>query len=270
MNSKTLLVSALSVVLSAAAVNAASIGINFTAIDNTLPNSLASTSLAGVTAVAQTNWNNVLMGNTDGNGHWNGVAVNGTLTDSTGAVQTGLNMAAGGDSYMNNLLGGSRASVQCYPFDGANVSGAQDWGFTGNTAVIEDGGWYHSGYLDLTNIPYASYSLYVYIAPNGGNGGYSGTVGLAVMGGGGTVDPNQTTDGAFTFGWNSGALTQGSNYVVMPNNTSPSIEISLPGTTSWNGGMAAVQIVNTAPEPASLALLALGGLLVLPRRKSVR
>jgi hypothetical protein len=31
--------------------------------------------------------------------------------------------------------------------------------------------------------------------------------------------------------------------------------------------MAAVQIVNTAPEPASLALLALGGLLVLPRRR---
>jgi hypothetical protein len=37
-------------------------------------------------------------------------------------------------------------------------------------------------------------------------------------------------------------------------------------SVSWNTGIAGIQIV-PVPEPASLALLALGGLLVLPRRK---
>jgi len=260
MQMKTLLVSALSVALSAAAANA-SIGINFYPGDTTYPNQLAASSLAGVTAVAQTNWNNMTISNGDGNGHWNGGQVFG-VTDDTGTMQAGVTVSAGGEAYMNYNLGGSRASAQVWYTDG---NGGQ-WGSSGNFEVIANGSLRPSPYVDISGIPYASYNVFVYTSAEGGNGG-GGNISIADMSGGaGVVDP-VATDGNYSWGWSPNTYVLGNNYVEFTGNTSPSIELDQ-YSVSWNTGIAAVQIVPTSiPEPASLALLALGGLLALPRRK---
>jgi hypothetical protein len=270
MNSKTLLVSALSVVLSAAAANAAtSIGLHFYGYNGaSYPDVLASTSIAGVAAVAQSSWNNLQISNGDGNGHWNGLQVSGTLTDSTGAAVSGLSLIAGGNSYEqfnDPSLPTALDTAESKPY--SNDGAAGNWGGSGTWQVMENGAIYPSGYFDLSGIPYSSYNVFVYVAPNGGNGGYNNTVAITAISGG-SVDP-VTTDGVFTYGWSPNTWAQGINMVEFTGNTASRILVNMPYTGNWNGGVAAIEIVAT-PEPASLALLALGGLLVLPRRKSVR
>jgi len=258
MNMKTLLVSALSVALSAAVANA-SIGINFYPSDTSFPNQLASTSIAGLATVQQANWNNMTISNGDGNGHWNGGQVVG-MTDDTGTMLPNLTVTAGGEAYMNYNLGGSRASAQVWYTDG----NAGLWGWTGNGEVMQNGSLRPSPYVDISGIPYGLYNVFVYVSAEGGNGG-GGNISIADMSGGlGVVDP-VATDGNYSYPWSPNVYVLGGNYVEFTGNTSPSIELDQ-YSVSWNTGIAGIQIV-PVPEPASLALLALGGLLVLPRRK---
>jgi hypothetical protein len=263
MNVKLFLAAAMSVALSAGAASA-EIGINFYPGDTTYPNQLAPTSLAGVAAVAQTNWNNMTISNGDGNGHWNGGQVSGTLTDDTGSVFPALTVTAGGEAYMNYTVGGSRSSSQVWYTDG---NGGQ-WGWTGNGEVIQNGSLRPSPYIDISGIPYSEYNVFVYISAEGGNGG-GGTITISDMSGGaGVVDP-VAADGVYTYPWSPNVYKLNGNYIQFTGNTSNSIEVHQ-SSVSWNTGIAAIQIDDGIPEPASLALLALGALLVLPGRKTVR
>jgi fibronectin-binding autotransporter adhesin len=234
----------LAVVLSAAVANAQSIGVNFYGFNGvSYPDTLAASSIAGVTAVQQANWNNLQMPNTDGNGHWDGMSVNGTLINSIGATVSGLSLTLGGNSYMNYndpRMPANLPESKPYSTDGA---GGQ-WGGSGNWEVMENGMIYPSAYFDFTGITYSTYNVFVYIAPNGGNGGYNNTVALTALGGSGTVDP-VLSDGAFTYPWSPNVWTQGGNYVEFTGNTATSLEINMPFTGGWNGGIAAIEIVNT-------------------------
>ena len=266
MQIKTLLVSALSVVLSSAVVNAATgISVNFYSAPATQDtNTLGSAELGGPANLA--NWQNFTFPNAS-DGTNDGVTALGTLTDSTGAVKTGLNMWAGGSGYINSNSLVAPASLSAgqktYCTNGASGS----WGLPGTMTTILQGGMSYEPTIDFQNIPYAQYNVFVMIAPQGGNG-VSGQINIVNAGAEtGVVDP-VVSDGTYNYGWNgntgSTGWTAGYNMVEFTGNTAPSIEIQK-WDNSW-GGIAAVQIVNV-PEPASMALLALGGLLVLPRRK---
>jgi hypothetical protein len=311
MNSKTLLISILSVALSAAVANA-QIGVHvwgggtLSTPDplgnlgnygsNSLPNQFAPTDVAGAPGVAQANWNNVTTvypyandaagWDGDHDGIMAGTQGYAPLTDSTGAAVTGMSMWMGGASFMNglsDLYNGSRPHIQFYAGDGEN---GVNWG-NGNPntsptwTTMESGAVSGQAYCDFENIPYAQYNVIMYLTPAGGNGG-AGQCSITNMsfdGSGnpiGTVDAN-AADGNFSMSWGDisaanlqGTWVQGNNYVVFTGNTASDIELGfdLNGIT-WANGLGGIQIVPT-PEPASLALLALGGLLVLPRRKSAR
>jgi hypothetical protein len=266
MNAKKLVVSALGMVLSAAAAHA-SVAVNFYANDTNYPNQLAPTSIAGV--VAQANWNNMTIGNGDGNGHWNGGELDAPVDDS-GSTVTAMTIVAGGDTYVHPFdpLGTARSSTQCWATDGA----AGQWGGSGTWEVIENGNLRPQPVIDISGIPYvgipyANYDVFVYISPEGGNGG-SGTITITDMSGGqGMVDPI-ASDGNYSYAWNPNKWVLGCNYVEFAGDTSPDIEL-FQSSTSWNTGIAAVQIV-PVPEPASLALLALGALPLARRRRAAR
>jgi hypothetical protein len=295
MNLKTLFVSALAVALSSAAANAG-IAINFYGASTAFPNQLGATSLAGVAAVAQTNWNNLKLSNGDANGYDNGL-MSTTVTDDTGAVVAGFSVIAGGSTYMNYNDGGDRPGAKCFYNNGAIASSTSDDGYASNgtttLGVISNGGFYgESGatgapanqpavYVDLTGIPYAQYNLYVYLAANGVNGGKGSVLISPILGASGTVDSN-LDDGVFycnpwggasnTTQWNLasdglGTYTAQGDYIELTGNTASSVELTLEkSSTGFVVPIAGVQVVPT-PEPASLALMIVGGLLVLPRRR---
>jgi hypothetical protein len=257
MNTRAFLVSVVFGVLSAAPASA-SIGINFYGPGTAQPNQLAPASMAGF--ISDAHWNNMTISNIDGNGHWNGGQVAGTLTDDTGAVVPGLTVTVGGEAYMNYNLGGSRASAQSWPMNGAGGT----WGGSGTWEVIENGGIWPSSYINVAGVPYSAYSVFVYIVPNVSSSAGSGTIAISAIGGG-TVDLF-AADGNYSYAWDPNAWTLGNNCVEFTGNSASSFELACNlDHASW-GGVAAIEILS-APEPASLALLGIGSVLVLFRRE---
>ncbi|NNM89144.1 MAG: PEP-CTERM sorting domain-containing protein [Phycisphaerae bacterium] len=242
--------------------SASEIGINFTAANSGSSSSyaLTPTDTAGVSGVAQSNWNNLSISDGDANGISNaGGLTAGTAIDSTGTMVTGLSVAVAAAS------GG-----KVYPTVG------DSWGFSGSNLTMQEGEIYPQPEITVLGVPYSSYDVYVY-ATAGSNGGTgSATISIA-NGASGTVDPSNTY--WYNYGWEGGSFVQStattsaantaiSNYIVFTGNTTTDFSVAWNGTLSggWTG-ISAMQIVAT-PEPTTLGLMGLGGLgVVLVSRK---
>ena len=265
----------------ASSARAVSIGVNYTGAGSygqtqaeaTGGYSLAPTTSAGYATVAQDNWNNTTISYTDGNGNNSGSLT--TVVDSNGATVSGMTVAT-----TPATTGNSGTSGKDYP-----TSGTSNWGFaTGGNLTMLEGNVRPSAQVTVSDIPYSSYDVYVYLSAPGGNGGY-GSVTISASSGIGTVDPTSTY--WYNYVWPAGNFIQAtatsasgvntasspaSNYVLFTGNTASNMTLTEAGY-GWNTGLAGFQIVDTAtapiPEPAPLALLALGGvgLLLLSRHR---
>ena len=201
----------------------ASIGIQFQGPGT----ALAATDSAGVSTVAQTNWN-VLTGSS---------FTSHVLSDSTGVSTTATISGSANGTYWG---GGSSAS----PVGNAKLANGELYN-----------GWPGQPTLTVSNIPYANYDVYVYAGIDAS--GRAETVGLTPSGGATQYYSFSTEGGgsawtAATSSWN-GTGTQPSlstaNYVHYSNLTAGSFTLAwgAPG----NGGLNGIQIV---PKPSPKAI----------------
>jgi hypothetical protein len=208
-------------------------------------------------------------------------------TDSvTGATVT-INTISNG-----NGNGGTAANGLPLAFSGG--AGYDAWNWTSTTLnsdqtmfngfVTAPNNTTHTLEIALANIPYASYSVYLYgqtdTAQSGSVQDYAGTGASNTAGAIYYIGP--TAANAYNYGNNHvattyvqatgttlGTETNSSNYVLFSGltNTSQLLDVvSTTGTFAVSG----VEIVGSTPEPASLVLLSLGGLLILSRRRRAR
>jgi hypothetical protein len=230
--------------------HADSIGISFVGLGGAGATMSAGDS-AGVTGVAQQNWNNVTGGT-------NGSLSN--LVDSTGATTSAsVSYTAGGVGVQDPI--GS-------PGDVIMKSGLITANATSNSTTV-------------SNIPYSQYSVYAYIG--NGSAGNQGLVGhLSIAGfadvyfvqnslildsSGAGVPTNYTLATGTSVGTANSA-----NYAVFTGLTGSSFTISqIRDGVSGNLGLNGMQIINAVPEPSTcvmaLAGIACGGWHISRRRK---
>jgi hypothetical protein len=252
----------------AAGTRGASIAVNFVntaETDGTPNNYLAPSDTAGV--VSQAYWTSLIVTDPDdGNG-------TGSITNAVNDSGTATTL----DVSLGPLDYGSGEKTYPTGFGGNYNWGSQNTG----DAEMHAGGVNFSPLIVLSQIPYASYDVYLYMqgGSNGGNAG--GTASLAVgAGGSGTVDTTVFYYHGYTGAYSppyyfqvtstdSGNPGSG-NYFLWQNCTADTLDVSFEANGAiYDAGTVGIQIVET-PEPASLALLALGGLVLLPSRKRLR
>lgn len=278
----TLLTACLTATCATMGAAASSIGVNFTDSQDT---PFSSATVAGAPGYAQANWNQFM---TD----WSGEAANDTLhaniVDSTGAPVTNL-------ATIN--FDGQADRVH---WDSANT-----WRSGSGNATADDT--LMNGYLDdgMDNQPYVMFDL-MYDGETGADGIVSydvvvyihgdvaaGAVGRYWIetfdpndpGAAGTVITDQVAilanDYAGTYIQAGGGFAQTGaptnvdvatgNYIVFTGITADAIRVRGAGNDdpedAGRGPINAIQVVSNIPEPGSLALLALGGLALIRRRR---
>lgn len=245
---RILLLAALALGVTQSAAFGALIGINFN--KSGAAGNLAGSDLAGAPGFEQINWQNVSAN-----------ATNLTLTDSSGAATTATMTASG--TFGSFVLSPS----------GTDEKLNDGWITSANPSSTPTT-------ITLSNIPYASYSIVVYTLASSIFGPRSTTVGGTTYflvgpsseSQSGYLDGNSSTPYTYIQGTStsSGSPTPNGDYVVFTNLTGSSQTIT--SATIPSGGDAPVegfQIVQIVPEPASVALIALGipALLGLRRRR---
>ena len=206
---------------------------------------------AGVTAVQQTNWNNV----TNDRGDNAGAGVTGNLNvviDSTGAAVAGMTMAwAAYGSYAEGTTIGENGIL----LHGGLQSEHDTYGPAG---IFNE--------FNVSGIPYASYDLYAYVCSWG-----DGRKGHIRINGPGGPEVSFKAYQDFPGGWTQ-AVGFGSQatHALFEDVTGSDLKIEWRRHVSENGSdgvmLAGFQIVEV-PEPASMTLLAAGALVLLCRRK---
>jgi hypothetical protein len=202
------------------------------------------TGTAGV--VPQANWNNL---DTDAGGP-------STLVDSTGSPTSATVSWSAGDTWSN-----SEADANVGNQNALLLNNYLDGG-SGGTATVA-----------ISNIPYASYSLYVYGLHDSGNTGaadfsdytVNGVTQDVLIGGTGSNDYNAD-------GWVQATPSTFGDYVLFSNLTDSAITLQadLSSIGNFRSPIAGFEIVpNVVPEPSSLVLYCTGafGLFFVGRRR---
>jgi hypothetical protein len=237
--------------LVATRVRAAVISYEFTTNGTANVDVLGSASFAGVVSASHWNVNttNHISGSFSG------------LIDSTGVATT---------------VGGTYSGATfCFMDNASSVTNNQKL-YGGAFAEGSDGGLVPV-VLNLTGIPYTNYNLIVNVQRLYPAGNSNATI--ALTGGPTYTGVNfNNGDNVATSGSDGGPVfsritgsSQVGNYLEYDGLTGliQTLTINIPANTV-NSGICDFQIVQATPEPASLSLLVLGGMLVLPRRRSTR
>ena len=139
-----------------------------------------------------------------------------------------------------------------------------------NVGYLDDGGGGIS--ITMTNVPYAQYSVYVLLASDQGTTYTARDVDVN----GGGAGPNVLAYGylgsdAANTGWTEATDTVRGNYILVSGQTASTLTINGQTRDGVNRGSIAgfiIEDTTPVPEPSSTALLGLGGLaLILRRRK---
>lgn len=224
------------------AVSASSIAMNFA--ENASNQVFAGGALIGPTSIDSTNWNNSI-GKDSGSLGTGEIGTVNTLIDDTGATTiTTIAWASGGVYYNGDGIVGDEAKLA--------------------VGYLDDGGAGPS--FTLSNIPYANYSIYVlFTSDNNGDYTHSAlTVGGTDVFGGDFNAHGRVTDGT---GWVESDGSAYGNYAKVDGLTTSTLTVGSVRNGDARGPITGFVIVEV-PEPSSAALLGLGGLaLILRRRK---
>jgi hypothetical protein len=216
-----------------------SIGINFIGTKaHAKDQSLDADAVAGVTAVAQSNWNNTTITNDDPNGHGNSGTLS-TVKDNAGKVI-------------------KDAAIAITPVTGSGqwpTDGNSSWGFSGMDEKMHEGGLWPQSKITVTGIPYAKYDVYVYVTAGPNSSTCSAKI-AAANGAAGTVDTNATY--FCLYNWKGGNYVQataktadeakastGGNYFLFTGNTVKDVSVSFNGALAGWISVAGIQIVET-------------------------
>lgn len=243
------------------AASAASISVNFS--ENSGNQNWTSVENIGPLSVSTANFNssNDPTGgpaNTHTIGGNIGTGTIGDLVDSTGAAVAGSTVTYGSKEVWFSGAGTAtnegRLSVG-YLDDGINPAG----GFVN---------------ISVSNVPYAQYSVYIILASDQGGGSAYTSRDFDVNGGGtgaNVLAYNYFGADVANTAWTQATDTVRGNYVLKTGQTATTLSIVGPERDGDNrGSLAGIIIEDTTPipEPSSSALLGLGGLaLILRRRK---
>lgn len=257
---KSLTSTLVAVAVTLGAASAASISINFA--ENAGNQSFAGGTNLGPLGTDSSNWNNTA----DGGLTLTGDTINGLIDDSGAATTANITWSAQGVWYNDQGISGD-ANKQ-------NV-GYLDDGLSANGPGIQ---------ITVTNIPYAQYKIYGLFSSdigntnatvtlldfdvNSGNWVFGGAAADNTLSGYGSIADNNAAHGTDFTEITSSVI---GNYWTMGGLTSSTLTID--GQTTLNGGNVprgtlSGLIIEQVPEPSSAALLGLGGLaLILRRRK---
>ncbi len=210
-------------------------------------------------AVDAANWNNVLVEkSTDPN---NDVFVTypGTLVDGGGnPTGLGLNWRAG-QKVESTVSNPDPANGVGYRMMGSTFFGDKTGGDGGKNEYIELTGL--AEMYDATN----TYDVYIYFGGGRGYGDYDLTIDGSDAG-----TTNRlgylTYDGAYVEDIQGDTSVEG-NYLVIPGLQADTVRAVIHQRSGAESGISGVQVVSTIPEPATLAVLSVGGLIALKRRR---
>ncbi|MFG0248692.1 MAG: hypothetical protein ACF8OB_07380 [Phycisphaeraceae bacterium JB051] len=216
--------------------SAQSIGINFVSAKKVDKSTLAEDAAAGINAAKQSHWNNLLVSNSDGNGHGNSGHLL-EVVDDQGKTVDATTVQVQGDK--NHQVWSTNA---------------QPWGFKGDNLTLQSGQLHYGPMITVADVPYKKYDVIVYISA-----GSSGGIGQVDIAKANDVDGNVSAEKTFfvNFKWTSGQFKQttattlddaksakAGNYVVFSGITASDFTVTFNGKVvkGWLG-VSAIQIV---------------------------